>query len=136
MVFAENYLLNVNVCKHCLRIIRNAYHKMKQFRISFSCKDENFQIYVCKVYIRPLLEYSPQIWSSQITDIDTIENVQFFFTNVPYMFWNVPYMPRLQMLNIESLEVRRVYNDIVFFLQNSLRLNRSWFYELFFIMLK
>ena len=115
MVFAENYLLNVNVCKHCLRIIRNAYHKMKQFRISFSCKDENFQIYVCKVYIRPLLEYSPQIWSSQITDIDTIENVQFFFTNVPYMFWNVPYMPRLQMLNIESLEVRRVYNDIVFF---------------------
>ena len=107
---------DLNVRKHCLRIIRNAYYKMKQFRISFSCKDENFQIYVYKVYIRPLLEYSPQIWSPHmITDIDKIENVQRFFTKRLPGLWNVPYMSRLQRLNIESLEVRRIYNDIVLF---------------------
>ena len=102
--------------KHCTVIIRNASFRLKQFRIAFSCTDNDFQLYMYKTYIRPLLEYNSQIWSPHLlSDIDMIENVQRSFTRSLWGMGGKSYLQRLVHLNLQSLEVRRIFNDLVLF---------------------
>ena len=71
-----------------------------------------------KTYIRPGLEYCTPVWSPHlISDIDTIEKVQKHFTKRLPGLWNRNYAERLQILNLESLEVRRIKNDLIFLFQ-------------------
>ena len=105
-----------NSLKHCTQISRNAYFKLKQFQMCFSCSDVNFQVFVFKTYIRPLLEYNTHIWSPHlIRDINTVENVQRRFTKFLPGMRNRPYTARLERLELESLEVRRIRYDLIFF---------------------
>jgi hypothetical protein len=65
-------------------------------------------------YIRPLIESNTCIWSPYyIGDIDKVENVQRKFTKyVPGLF-NTPYLERLNILGLQSLEIRRIVFDLV-----------------------
>lgn len=56
---------------HWYFILRNASFRLKQFQIVFSCVHRNFQVYMDKAYLRPLLEHNLQIWSPHLLgDID------------------------------------------------------------------
>jgi len=67
-----------------------------------------------KVYVRPLLEYNSVIWSpSTIHDIETIESVQRRFTKRIHGLHSFSYKSRLQHLNLQSLEHRRLLTDLV-----------------------
>ena len=66
-----------------------------------------------KTYVRPLVEYAPQIWSPHLTFlIDLIEGVQRAFTKRLPGFANKTYSERLQLLQIQSLEHRRLLYDL------------------------
>jgi len=69
-----------------------------------------------KTYIRPLLEYKSQIWSPYLLkDIDKIENVQRSFTKRLPGMNSKSYQQRLRALHLQSLELRRIVNDLVLF---------------------
>src|SRR6266581_9178480 len=65
-------------------------------------------------YVRPLLEFASPIWSpiSQ-SSINALELVQRFFTNKIPTCTFLPYKRRLEILNLDSLQKRRVVADLV-----------------------
>ena len=105
---------DLKVRKHCTGICRRSFYKLRQFNLAFSCRDTDFQLDTFKTYVRPLLEYNTPIWSPHlISDIDLIERVQRWFTKRLPGLWNESYAQRLQTLDLESLEVRRIKNDLI-----------------------
>ena len=74
----------------------------------------NFQMDIYKTYVRPLIEYNSQVWSPHlIADIDNDEKVQRFFTKRLPGMWNILYQERLNVLELKSLEVRRIEYDLI-----------------------
>ena len=72
---------------------------------------------VYKTYIRPILEYNASIWSPNlIKDLVLAENTQKTFTRKLCKKLNLKYNSythRLDILNLESLELRRVKCDLI-----------------------
>jgi len=72
--------------------------------------------------VRPILEYCSTVWTPFTKyQIDNIESVQkqFLLFALRHLGWNdpfilPPYLSRLQLLNMESLEKRRMVNSAVF----------------------
>ena len=70
-------------------------------------------------YVRPILEYCCQIWSPYLVrDVNLIENVLRSFTRrLCYKFGlgsEVPYARRLEMFKVQTLEMRRIFLDLLF----------------------
>ena len=66
-----------------------------------------------KVYVRPILEYASQVWSPYLLDdIDRIERVQRRFTKCLPGLHSKSYAERLHDLSLDSLELRRLKNDL------------------------
>ena len=64
-------------------------------------------------YVRPLLEYCTQIWSHiYVTDIVKIEKVQKYYTRRILSISNLSYKQRLQCLELDTLELRRLDFDM------------------------
>ena len=80
-----------------------------------ACNDSNFHVYLFCTYIRPIVESNSIIWNpSTLADIDRVEDVQRRFSKFLPGLYNVSYQDRLSILNIDSLEVRRLNADLVF----------------------
>ena len=62
----------------------------------------------------PKIEYASSIWSPYLKkDVDLIENIQRKFTKfLPGMF-NKPYYERMLSLQMQTLEERRIYLDLI-----------------------
>ena len=100
---------------HVTEIVRNAYHRLRQIRICFSCHDVDFRLHMYNIYVRPVLEYITVIWSPHLLkNIDKIEGVQRLFTRTLAGMSNLTYDQRLQRLKLKSLEERRIVNDLIF----------------------
>ena len=67
--------------------------------------------------MRPILEYNSSIWNPYLNcDIDQIENVQRKFTKILCQKNNISfsnYTNRLQLLNLDSLQARRIKFDLI-----------------------
>ena len=64
-------------------------------------------------YVRPLLEYNSIIWSPYLQqDIDRIDQVQRRFSKRLRGRSNHTYESKLNLLNLTSLELRRLHNDL------------------------
>jgi len=67
-----------------------------------------------RVYVRPLLEYNSVIWSPRLKcDIEAIERVQRRFTKRLPGYHKYSYSERLRLLQLPSLETRRLQNDLI-----------------------
>ena len=65
-------------------------------------------------YVRPLLEYNSVVWSPQcISDIRALEKVQRRFTKRLPNLQEISYSRRIEQLGLQSLELRRLINDLV-----------------------
>ena len=65
------------------------------------------------IYVRPLLEYCTYLWSPyQHYLIDKIERVQRYFSRRVLFRSNLPYHTRLDVLKLETLEMRRIKFDL------------------------
>ena len=84
---------------------------------AFHYSDYKILINLFKMHVRPILEYNTSIWNpTLISDKTCIENVQKKFTKRLCQRNNIKfnsYLDRLRILNLESLEVRRVKFDII-----------------------
>ena len=64
-------------------------------------------------YIRPILEYNSILWSPNLVYlINLIESVQRKFTKRITSLSSLPYSSRLNILNLQSLELRRLLIDL------------------------
>ena len=120
---------SLNFSTHIESISRRAYQRIAIFLKGFTSKDPKLLVHGFKV--RPILEYCSSVWSPYlIKDIQSIENIQRFFTRkVLYKFdleiW-------LSVLNLESLEYRRLKTDLVMYykiIHNLIDLNCEDFFK-------
>ena len=107
---------DLSMSEHCDHIFRIASFRFEQFNVSFACRDRSFRLFMFLTYIRPILECNSQVWSPHlIRDINKIERVQRNFTKtLSGLQTDVSYAQRLIELQIESLEQRRIFNDLCF----------------------
>ena len=74
-----------------------------------------FLIDLFRIYVRPLLTYASYVWRSHLkVNITLIERVQRMFTKRIPCLRHFMYDERLSLSNLESLEHRRLYLDLVF----------------------
>ena len=105
---------------------------------SFINTDPNFYLQLYKSHVRPILEYNTIIWSpspSQVSDIKMAESTQRKFTRRLCQKTNIRfnnYQQRLEILNLDSLEIRRVKFDLIAMFKishNILDINFNEFFE-------
>ena len=97
-------------------IITKAYQRIAILFRGFCTKTRTFLLHAYKTYVRPVLEYCTQIWSPYlIKDIKALEKVQKYFTKKIPGLRSFSYEQRLQILNLESLELRRVEADLTMY---------------------
>ena len=114
---------NLKWNKHIDYLYRNA--SVSSYQISKFSKTKNIWtlIKLFKTYVRPKLEYNTPIWSPYLSkDIEKIEKIQKTFTRYIFKKLNLPYSSysdRLRQINLKSLEYRRLFFDLVFFIQNN-----------------
>ena len=66
------------------------------------------------MYVRPLVEYASSVWSpSFINQIISLERIQKKFTKRIPGLQSLPYLERLSILGLQTLESRRLINDLV-----------------------
>ena len=67
-----------------------------------------------KTYARPYLDYNSVIYSPHYLElIDALENVQRHFTKRLHGLDKFSYVDRLNIVGLESVELRRMHNDLI-----------------------
>lgn len=99
---------------HCAKIISKASQTMGLIFRAFSSNQKNFLLKIFKSKIRPILEYCCEVWSPwTIEYIDKIESVQRRFTKRITGLYDMSYSERLQICELEPLELRRLKRDLI-----------------------
>ena len=84
---------------------------------AFQSRNINLMVQLFKTYVRPILEYNTSIWTPHLSsDKKCVEKVQRNFTKRLCQKHNVKfrdYSHRLQILKLESLEIRRIKFDLI-----------------------
>ena len=105
---------NLKFKNHIHDIVNRALLRSSHiFRCFLSRNTANF-LRAYKTYVRPLVEYVSTVWSpSEIALIDSLESVQRRFAKRLPGLSTMSYSDRLINLNLQSLEHRRLINDLV-----------------------
>ena len=100
--------------KHISTICSKARKTCYLIHHFFSTRNTSFKMRLFNTYVRPLLEYASTVWNPfLVKDIDLLENVQRSFTKRLCGMKNYSYKRRLQVLNSEPLEIRRIKADLI-----------------------
>jgi len=95
-------------------IVSRAKQRMFLIFKSFQSRDVTLFVFAYKTYILPIIEYCSTIWFPyKLEDIDRLEKVQRFFTKRLYGLKNKSYKERLAACALPSLELRRLWADII-----------------------
>ena len=100
--------------KHINIIARKAHTRCSLILKCFQSKNVDCLLRAYLTYVRPTLEYNSPVWNPHfVKDIRTLESVQRRFTKKLNGLHDLTYEQRLQVLNLDSLEVRRIRADLV-----------------------
>ena len=81
---------------------------------NIKCKNAAIFIRLYKSLVRPRLEYCIQAWSPyHKKDIEVLERIQKQATKMVYGYGDLNYKDRLSLLELPSLEERRVRRDLI-----------------------
>jgi hypothetical protein len=96
------------------QIVAKAHMRASLILKCFISKDPIILTKAFTTYVRPILEYASNIWSPFVkSEVDKLESVQRAFTKrIPALKFST-YGDRLKLLNLESLELRRLRQDLV-----------------------
>jgi len=98
-------------------IVRKARTRANMIHRCFVSQNVTLLVRAFITYVRPLLEYNCVVWSpSLMRDITLIEQVQRRFIKRLRGYGNISYAERLKLLNLDTLEVRRLKFDLIFLL--------------------
>ena len=104
--------------KYYEQITRNVYFRIRQLRLYFDYKSLEFQLFIYKTYLRPILEQNTQIqFPHYMQDIFLIERVLNCFTEFLLDMQDYANTQRLTGLG-PKLEERRTFQDLVLFYRN------------------
>ena len=105
---------NLKYTEHINNIVAQARRRSALVFKCFQTRDVSVLSRAFQVYIRPLLEYASNVWSPvQIGLIDKLESVQRRYTKRLPGLESLSYSERLTLLDLESLEMRRLRADLV-----------------------
>ena len=100
--------------EHINIIVAKAHQRANAILRCFVSRDTNLLVRAFNVYVRPLVEYNSVTWSPYLKqDIEAIERVQRCFTKRLPGLNKHSYCERLAKLNLPSLALRRLQNDLV-----------------------
>ena len=100
---------------HINKMVSRAFIRSNLIYKCFVSRDVHTLIRAFTVYVRPLVEYASCVWSPhQAGLIKKAESVQRKFTKRLPGFKNLSYKTRLARLQLDSLELRRLRQDIVY----------------------
>ena len=109
---------NLKWSKHIDSIHNKASSRAYQILKCFKTKDIKILLHLFKTYVRPKVEYNSEVWSPHYQkDIEKIESVQRSFTRKAFQKCGLSftsYSDRLQKINLHSLELRRIFKDLIF----------------------
>jgi hypothetical protein len=104
----------LNFIKHISLIAHKAHIRAKLILKSFLSRDPEILRKAFITYVRPLLEYCTPVWSPHTQhNITKVESVQRHFTKCLDNMSAFTYAERLQILGLESLQVRRLKCDLI-----------------------
>ena len=104
----------LNFSEHIDMAVSKANQRVYLLLKSFRSRNISLMVFAFKVYVLPLLDYCSPIWSpNKLHDIDRVENVQRSFTKKLLGLHDVSYADRLVTCNLPSLELRRLWADLV-----------------------
>ena len=101
---------------HYASIVRKAHQRSSLILRCFKCRDSSILTKAFVVYVRPLLEYCSPVWGwapVYKSDISIIESVQRRYTKRISGMKDLSYPQRLNKLNLETLEERRLKSDLI-----------------------
>jgi len=100
---------------HIDQVVARAFTRANLIHKCFISRDTATLKRAFLVYVRPLLEYASCVWSPHhIGKIKHVESVQRQFTKRLPGFADLEYKERLSRLNLESLEMRRLRQDLLY----------------------
>jgi hypothetical protein len=108
--------LFLHLDKHIDRIVAQAYSIIGILFTGFVSRNLHVfrQAYI--TYIKPILEYASNVWSPHLLmHINSIERVQRHFTKRISELRNFSYRERLFILNLDTLEYRRLSCDLTLY---------------------
>jgi len=98
---------------HISNIVKKAYQRIALIFRGFRSRQPAVHIKASVSFVRPMLEYCSSVWSPILCKhINAIERVQKYFTRKLYCMQEMAYLDRLAVLNLESLEMRRLKLDL------------------------
>ena len=101
---------------HCNALFQKCSRISSLICKTFLSKDLNLKLKAFKAYVVPILDYCSSIYNPyKISDIKLIERIQRKFTKQILWHENLTYENRLQRLNLQPLEVRRIMFDLSLF---------------------
>jgi hypothetical protein len=112
-VIFDNYIKFGN---HIETIVSKSRQRLGVLFRAYSCRELKFMRLAYTTYIRPLLEYNTQVWSpTGLGEINRIESVQRSFTRRIPQLKQFNYHVRLEKIGLETLELRRIKNDLIMY---------------------
>jgi len=100
---------------HISQVVKRAFIRTNLICKCFISRNVDNLLQAFLVYVRPILEYASCVWSPHyIGDIQKIESVQRRFTKRLPGYDTLDYKSRLTKLGIETLETRRLRQDLIF----------------------
>ena len=100
---------------HIDQIVQRAYSRANLIHKCFLSRDVSTLTRAFCVYVRPMLEYASCIWSPHLqNNVQKVESVQRKFTKRLLGFKSLDYKTRLLRLGLDSLEMRRLQQDLIY----------------------
>jgi len=99
---------------HIMKIVSQASVRACLIYRAFATRKHRFLLDMYKVFVRPIVESNTSLWSPcQLGDIKLVEKVQRRFTKRFPGLEELSYEQRMDVLGLESLEIRRLKFDLV-----------------------
>jgi len=105
---------NLNFNQHISLIVHKAHQRANLILKCFQSRDRKLLLKAFCTYVRPLLEYCTPVWSPHHSYlVHKVEGVQRSFTKRIHGLKTLSYIDRLDKLAIDSLERRRLNQDLL-----------------------
>ena len=106
---------NLSSTSHVISVVFTANQRVNLLLRSFLTRNRTVLVKAYITYVKPILEYGSVVWSPYETgDISCIEKVQRSFTKRLPGLKNFTYRNQLAIINLETLECRRLRADLCY----------------------
>jgi hypothetical protein len=100
---------------HIDQVVARAFVRTNLILKCFISRDIKTLVRAFTVYVRPIVEYASCVWSPyHVCDVTRVESVQRSFTKRLPGYCDTDYKSRLLLLGLDSLELRRLRQDLIF----------------------